>query len=229
MSSSRKIIRPALAFLVFICCTLASGAATQTAITSWLAAGPFATPLPALGSPKAGDLGAFTLSELLKFEPVEISSLKPRQGEPVPWTAGQAQAWTLLSAGPKGLELSAAGQTPQTAFLAVYLTAGQWTAAKLTVSSPHPFQAYIDGKSVVTQAASEKKSGDAPAETGRKATADLKLETGRHLLVLKALRDPENPSPWSVQASLETSDDSAGAALMASARADDRVSLGGIA
>ena len=226
MNIPKKTIHLALALMIFVCGSLAAGAATKTEVVSWLSAGPFSTPLPALGSPKAGDLGAFSLSELLKFEPVEISSLRPRQGEPFPWTAGPAAAWTLLSAGPKGAELSAAGQTPHTAYLAAYLTAGQWTAAKLTVSSPHPFQAFIDGKSVVTQAASEKKSGDAAAETGRKATADLKLEMGRHLLVLKALRDPENPSPWSIQAGLETSDDAAGAALIVSPWADDRVSLG---
>jgi len=225
MSYPWKIIRPVLVFILFFHCALASGAAAPAVISSWLVAGPFSSPLPAFSPQKAGESGAFGLSDLLKFEPVEIASLKPRQGAAFPWTAGPAATWTLQSAGPKGIELPAGGQAPQTALLAVYLAAGRWTSAKLILSSPHPFQAYLDGKSVASQTASDKKSSDAPAEANRKTTADLKLETGRHLLVLKALRDPENPSAWSVQASLEAADDAAGAVLIASPQPDNRLSL----
>jgi dipeptidyl aminopeptidase/acylaminoacyl peptidase len=187
-------------------------------VLAWLAAGPFATPLPAFGAEGGKPFGP---ADLLKFEPVDPFDLSPGEGRPFPRPERGKLAWVLRKAGEQGVEFIASGTSPETAYLAAFISAGEWVEAKLKVASPHLLQVYLDGRSVAAKSASDNKTDDKPGG----ATADLKLDAGRHLLVVKALRDPANDAPWTVSAGLTAGNPANRDALGISARAGDRMSL----
>lgn len=227
-----RLRRPASFPALILCLVLVSAVhlspgqeASQTGkipVLSWLTAGPFPSPLPAFGGEGGKSFGP---ADLLKFEPVDPAALSPGEGRPFPRPEGAGLVWAAREAGEKGVEFQASGNAPETAYLAAFISTAEWAEVKLTVSSPHLLQLYLDGRSVAAKSASDKKAGDKPEGAAGAATAELKLDAGRHLLVVKALRDPANAAPWSIAADLTPGDAAFRDDLEVSARAGDRMSL----
>ncbi|MCK4263907.1 MAG: PD40 domain-containing protein, partial [Candidatus Aminicenantes bacterium] len=91
---------------------------------------------------------------------------------------------------------------PSIAYLGVYFDAKRWTKAKITLKSPKAFRILLDGKIVATKSKIDKsENGDSPAE-GRKVSADITLETGKHLLLVKTVSDPGSNADWTLKAFL---------------------------
>ncbi len=212
----------ALIAIILVCSagSLAGPAAPQTStvqtrsipIKAWLGTGPLASPMPAFADSKGR---AFGLSDLLKFEPVEVDSLRPKKDQPVTWVDGGSAAWTEMLSDDRGVEIAAGSAGPKTAYLAAYLGASRWVHARASFQSPYPFQAYLDGKIVAAKTKVEKPESGAAADSG--IPADIKLEAGRHILVIKSVFDGSAQAPWTVRASLEVSDRLAPDALAVSA------------
>jgi dipeptidyl aminopeptidase/acylaminoacyl peptidase len=167
--------------------------AKEQTITSWLLLGPFKTPLPVFHEDKKKE---FSVEDLLKFENVDMARLKPKSSGTVEWPGGNQAQWEPVKAGDKGVALVGSPEIPSTAYLGVYIDVLRWTKAKISLSSPQLFQAYFDGEVVAT-----KTKGNSSNE-GKKASADLILETGKHLLLVKTVFDPALNSEWTVESSL---------------------------
>ncbi len=163
-------------------------------INEWLQLGPLDMPLPALHNEK------FDLKALLKFQAVDIQQWQPKNGATISWHSEKALTWNAAkSNGEMEATLnSEKNKTPQITYLAAYLEVTRWTKAELEVRSPHLLAVFLDGGRIATKETSEQE-----AEEAKTATHTLKLETGKHLLVIKALRDPENTSRWTVSAKLD--------------------------
>ena len=172
---------------------------TEVSITSWLLLGPFTTPLPALHKEyKKG----FAVEGLLKFSEVDLSLLKPKAKSSFKWHDGSLAEWKELKAGEKGIELTGDKINPSIAYLGVYFDAKRWTKAKITLKSPKAIRILLDGKIVATKSKIDKsENGDSPAE-GRKVSADITLETGKHLLLVKTVSDPGSNADWTLKAFL---------------------------
>jgi len=196
--------------------------AAEIPLLSWLAAGPFPTPLPAFN---AEGKRAFGLADLLRFEPLDPVELAPGEGRAFAWPGMGPLSWTKRDAGESGVALPASGTTPQTAYLAAHITALEWAEVKLSVSSPHLFQVYVDGRSVAQKTSPDKKSDQGSTVAEPKTAADLKLEAGRHVVLVKALRDPAVESPWTVRASLTPLKSTSPDEIKVSAWTEDRMSL----
>lgn len=171
---------------------------TELEIKQWLKAGPHLQYMPAFHQ------DSYKLKDLVKFSDADVSSWQPAAGDPLAWDAKSTHIWeTLESSGGEGISLAAGdGAMPEIVYLATYLTAERWLKADLEVSSRHLLSVFLDGKPV---AAKESSESDAD-EDAKEAKHTLKLETGKHLLLIKALRDPENSQPWTVTAKLKIED-----------------------
>ena len=175
-----------------------AGTITAT-IDSWLVLGPFKSPLPAFHDAKEN---VFGVDDLLKFHEIDIAILKPRMGSSLSWHSGQKPQWKEINAVDNILTIAADKTQPATAYLGIYLDVHRWTKAKLALDTPQTLQIFVDGAVAATKAKADKtEEGEASVE-GRKASADLKLENGLHLFLVKTVYDPESNSDWTIKATL---------------------------
>ncbi len=167
----------------------------------WLQAGPLELPMPVFANDSAVK---FDLKKLLSFEPVSVKDWWPGNGARLPWGPTPRQKWRLLT-GVEQVDLKPAKNTgqPEIVYLATYLDARRWLKARLKINSRHSFAIYLDGKLL------DKKTDSQPVTAGQKSTrsgeiaSTVKLETGKHLLMIKALFDPHNSSRWNINGSIE--------------------------
>lgn len=173
-------------------------------ILSWLQIGPIPEPLPVFGQVKNLDGKTFVLKDLLKFVQVDVKNWRPKQGEKLRWKPGLELQWKLVVAGPNDFICcrSSEPNTPEITYLAAYLYARRWIKAELKIDCPHLFRIYLDGKLVTSKDSSDKLKEDASGQPG-KVSQEIKLETGRHLLLIKSLHDPNNRAPWNIRAALQ--------------------------
>jgi dipeptidyl aminopeptidase/acylaminoacyl peptidase len=174
---------------------------TGQTIHSWLVLGPFAAPWPAFHGDKKGGYNA---EDGLRFEDIEIAALRPGSGATVKGTDGSTFSWKEVKAGEKGLEFAPPSLIPEKAYACAYLQVSRWTRARLTITSPQLFQIYVDGKLAAAKTKADKRANGESAAAEGKASADLKLERGKHSLLIKTVYDPEAPSDWKIRAALET-------------------------
>jgi dipeptidyl aminopeptidase/acylaminoacyl peptidase len=170
----------------------------EQSIASWLLLGPFLSPLPAFHEDKKDD---FTAEDLLKFEEFDILKLKPKLGSSIQWHDGKVARWESVQGNEKGVSLAGNPTALSTAYLGVYIDVSRWTKAKVTVTSPQLSKIYFD-REVVARAKSTKSEKGLVSNEEKKISADLILETGKHLLLVKSVFDPQLNSDWTVEASL---------------------------
>ncbi|MFZ0388886.1 MAG: hypothetical protein WAN36_00390, partial [Calditrichia bacterium] len=163
-------------------------------LQEWLQAGPIEMPLPAL---HGDDFGP---AELLDFNNAEVSQWQPAPGTDFPWAPGKHLRWETQQPGLNELQIPApAGDAPAICYLAVYLDAGRWTNASLTVQSSQLYRVYLDGESILSK--NNVSKGKEAVQDSLKTGIDL--ETGKHLLIIKTVYKPETASVWKVAARLK--------------------------
>ncbi len=180
-----------------------AGPDTNIPVDLWLQLGPFSNPLPAFHD---STTKGYTVEDLLKFDEIDIQHLKPQKNAPQPWSKEALPQWKSSQAGKEGIKLVPVSHTPATAYLATYLDVNRWTEAELSVKSPQLFRIYLDGKLISTKSKVDKNTKKGKSSKGRTLTADIKLETGKHLLVVKTAYDPDSQSDWTIKASLSLSE-----------------------
>jgi dipeptidyl aminopeptidase/acylaminoacyl peptidase len=194
----------------------------EQVIDAWLALGPFLEPWPAFHSDKQKGFGA---EDLLKFEEIDITSLRPKAGRSLQWLDGTAVAWKEIKTGEKGVGLTAQPAALSTAYLGAYIEVSRWIRTRITVTSLQLIQVYLDGKLIAT-----KSKADKPEKTGAtngegKVAADAKLETGKHVFIIKTVYDPEFRTDWRVKASFEIAEKYASPGLQFSLLPEGRITL----
>jgi dipeptidyl aminopeptidase/acylaminoacyl peptidase len=163
--------------------------AEQT-ITTWLTLGPVEPALPAFAADKKSGFGP---QNLLEFEEFEAGLLRPRSGQEILRPDDLRTSWKETAGGESGISIGPAGANPGVAYLAAYIETFRFTRARLTVTTGQLLQIYLDGRLTATKSKPEK--------DGRTAV-DVRLETGKHLLLIKTVYDPETKSDWKIRASL---------------------------
>jgi len=203
-----KIIFFAFLVLLFFITPIAKASEkvqqTTIPITRWLKIGPINAPLPVFHEINNIKGKKFELKHLLTFDQFDIEKLLPKQGKSFRWDQTKEFVWTSTEADSDGfIQLTASEKAlPQVFYLVAYIDAKRWTTAELQVTSPHLLQLYLDGKPIAKKTSSEKAKNDSTAASPGKASHKLKLETGKHTLVIKTLKDPGNSSCWELKAEL---------------------------
>lgn len=163
----------------------------ERSIPAWLTLGPFERALPVFADDQNFGFGP---ADLLKFEEFEAGAARPKPGLGLRWTNGEQVVWKEVPGGEAGVSFDSAGPQPKVAYLAAYVESFRYRKARLTVRTRQLQRVFFDGRQVAVQA---------QAEPDGQATADLKIETGIHLILIKTVYDPKTQTDWNVRASLK--------------------------
>jgi len=170
----------------------------ELAITEWLLLGPFPNPLPALLEEKEKEQ---LIESLIKLPQVDKSKLKPLEGSTLRWHDGTLSRWRRIQSGENGVSLIGDENHPTIAYFGTYLDVKRWTRARVTIQSPQAFHLCVDGRICVTKSKVNRKDENSTANR-KKVSTDLNLETGKHLLIVKAIYDPSSDEEWTLKGSI---------------------------
>jgi dipeptidyl aminopeptidase/acylaminoacyl peptidase len=175
------------------------------AIKNWLQTEPQPQALPVFNDVKNFAGKKFQLKDLLDFEQIDLRDIWPAHKDDSQFPPLK---WQLAPTDPNGLVAYPVSddEKAEVAYLAAYLHVNRWAKTKLQIHSSHLLKAYLDGSEITTKKKSDKQKKDKPPKPG-KTEKEITLETGTHLLIIKALRDPENSAPWNIRATLQLNKD----------------------
>ncbi len=190
--------------IFFLFATVFSYASNDLTITQWLATQPLNTVYPAFHQTESVDGKKFSRQELLFFDFLTLKDLKPVEGEAFEWIRGESSDWIKKSVDEQGF-ISFSADTlidyPQISFIASYIEADRWVELSLNVETPQMAQVYLNGRELDSKTSVEKHD-----ETPGQISRNLKLEKGKHLLLIKSLYTPDIVNDWKVNASLKPGD-----------------------
>jgi len=157
--------------------------------------------LPAFHEDPGVQGNVWGLKELLAFEKFDTRHWLPEQGGGVPWNRNRL-VWRPVQTDTLGIRLPAqSGENPDLAYLAFYLELNRFGEIEWIIQSHHLLEVFIDGASQGVKNTSDSFEGDGNPQRGQ-VSRTLKMETGKHLVLIKALRDPACPGSWDVGVSV---------------------------
>jgi dipeptidyl aminopeptidase/acylaminoacyl peptidase len=173
--------------------TAAAASAERTVhVDRWLLLGPVPTAIPAFSGE---DKEAFGASKLLAYEEMQLSRIRPGEGDVVTYLLGQKAIWRSAAADTSGLVIAAAGKEPSIAYCAAYLEVPRWTKVRITARASEQYMITLDGAEIVKN---DKGGSFRDAKSG-----EAKLEQGKHLLLVKTVRVPaDSASQWRIDVSV---------------------------
>lgn len=165
-------------------------------VYDWLGVQPVAVENPVFYQVGNTRNKTYSDEELLDFEQVSFDGSYPEAH--ALFTTGGLVTWEKLTADSAGVVT--AGQTgalPRVAYFATYIRADRWLVAALEISTPLLIKGWLDGEEigVKRQAGTDEKPG--------KLTKTLKLEQGKHLLLLKVIIPSNHSAGTGLKATLE--------------------------
>ncbi|MEJ2052340.1 MAG: S9 family peptidase [Calditrichaceae bacterium] len=181
--------------------SLKAGESAEIYIEQWLRLGPVDQCFPALHTQKNINGKTIDIGNLLTFSNLDVINWQPQKNQ----SFGQLK-WEVVSAnGMNELKLNSDSDIPSIQYLASYIRTGRWLKSQLKVSGAHPFQVFLDGALLESKSGSENTTMETDNESGS-VIKEVKLERGTHLLLVKTVRDPQNPSSWTIKACIQPKD-----------------------
>lgn len=163
-------------------------------INEWLGIGNITIPFP------VPNYNKFGIKNILKFNDVDIKKLNPEENQKFSWDNVQTFQWKKISSADNKIKFKEENkEEPEVNYLAVYLNADRWLSGKLEIRSCQLFNAYIDGKEILSKSSSQNLKPDTSACTPEESSGDIKIEEGKHLLIIKSLKDPAMVSNWELE------------------------------
>jgi dipeptidyl aminopeptidase/acylaminoacyl peptidase len=185
--------------VVLACSGLLAG--EKLAISNWLRTQPHELTLPVFhdrGNIK-GD--TFGLRQLLEFDHFNLQNHYPAQNIVLGQGDGEELKWQSDITDSNGYVFIIPGKSSasmQVAYLATYIWVDRYIHTTLEVKSPHTVRAWINGEQIGLKTTFETEEN-----TIGRFNKELKLERGKHLLIIKTVKPAEAPLDWKVMANLE--------------------------
>jgi dipeptidyl aminopeptidase/acylaminoacyl peptidase len=151
---------------------------------------------------------AYGLDKLLEADQANRSDWWPAAGDRLAWNSSTELRWRTVATtdGSVTLDKPADGKIA-VAWLALYLDADRWMKAKVKVTGFHLLQVWLDDEKVGAKTAADIKPADSDAELkAGNVEGEVKLETGKHLLLIKTVYDPAGSGDWNVQVDVSSDD-----------------------
>ncbi len=212
-------------FALVIPCLLA--ASDTVVISGWLTTPPLEVNYPAFHDTPDVEGNTFSNRQLLLFDHIDLKGYYPEEGKELNWLNGVSTRWASLTTDAGGYVMitEGPGESPEVAYLAVYIRTDRWIGAQLELKSPYMFEAWLNGEKIGTKSTIEGLTGEENGEVegegveepaGEEAEdlrADergryghvrhsMQLPRGTHLLVVKALCPPEEGLDWEMMGSI---------------------------
>jgi len=183
--------RISILVIVFFTATLFAQQKEQQPMTlnNWLVVSPSALPFPAFQEKEAN------LKELMQVHSYDMTSVQPKSGTRIKTRSG-SQNWKEVNGSTISFQ-PLDGNWPQQALAACYLEADQFSKLEVKLTSSHLLQLFLNGKEVA-----KKESSEAEGDAGE-LKKTLTLETGKHLLIIRSIHNPQNKQPWTISAEAE--------------------------
>ncbi len=171
-------------------------------IKEWLQTGPVSTPFPLFHKTKGKE---YTLGDLMKADQINLGEWRPFQNVVVQWSKELETRWMPTRADSSGFIYLPADTSafPQTWYIASYIQADRWQNPELGISATFLTEAFLDGESL---GMSHKMRQDEESKNtifNQTFSKKVKLETGRHLLIVKALILPKDTTRLLMRAMLK--------------------------
>ncbi len=173
---------------------------TKKFIDEWLLLGSVNLEYPAMMKDSTS-----ALKSILTFEDINIQNLEPTKGEVYNWNKNSNYTWKELLSDFGEIKINSTkdSSSPQVAYLAAYLNAERWINASIEIKSCQPFELFLDGNLIHTKDKINLSGGDTLNCENEKVIKELKLETGKHILILKTLNaNSPKINNWKIESAL---------------------------
>jgi len=141
----------------------------------------------------------FTDENLLNFEQYNLTGHFPEANKFLAATPGKQLQWIKKSLGDQGfIIVGEPGNQSQMTYIATYIWADRWVNATIEINSPYLLKAWLNGEEIGTKT----KVDDDPEKLG-KISKNVKLERGKHLLLVKSVIPAGKDAEWKISASIE--------------------------
>lgn len=183
--------------IVLMILSLSLGAQDMV-IDKWLVSGTPAVGEPLFISGTGVDGEDYKLKELVTTAYIDLSSLRPEQGQLFPWPGEKGMKWNIVSAGADGLVKIKGNKrnSNHVAWLATWVESDRLSSLRVEVESPQMFEAYVNGNRISTNYTSNDEGKSV------KRTGSFEMEPGKYLLVIKSVITADDTTPWQLKASL---------------------------
>jgi hypothetical protein len=182
------ISRPSL-LLILLFLSVRLDAAEPVHIGSFLALGPYPSPLPAWNDLDNVSGQRFALSQLLSHPHLDTKDWWPADGQPVRLFGQITRFRTVIAASAVG---SASDQS-MVAWLAFYIETDRYDTVSIGLKSPALFDVTVNGTSLW-----RKTSADSNLQI-----RDIALLQGKHLVLVKTVHDPKSMLPWAFSGTVD--------------------------
>jgi dipeptidyl aminopeptidase/acylaminoacyl peptidase len=169
------------------------------AVSGWLVAGPVDLPLPVW----LGEGSGYPLKNLLESDFLDATLLWPEEGKLLAKSAGQDLKWRVENTAAAALKFKPGRAESEAAFLFCYVESDRWRKMRLDLKSHHLLKAYFDGVPIITKSDASAADAKEPIPSG----ADVAVSSGKHRLLVVALKNPECAQEWSLQAEMRSGQD----------------------
>ncbi|MFW5725548.1 MAG: prolyl oligopeptidase family serine peptidase [Bacteroidota bacterium] len=181
--------------------TLQMSAGEKLVISQWMKAGPQPVAFPVFHDMENTKGNTFEPIHLLEFDHINLGGHFPETGKTLTVVNGKALQWSSDQPDANGYlfpDADVSNDQPQVAYMAVYIQAHRYIHTTLEIKSPHMLRAWLNGEVIGT-----KKTIEEEENTVGSTTKDLKLEKGKHLLIIKTLKPAVDGPDWKVMANLD--------------------------
>lgn len=139
--------------------------------------------------------------EILEFENIDVQNLIPSAFSVPAEIEEGGLAWSKEKLDDGRFEMETAGMKKfaQVQYFANYISTDRWLKGKLNIKSSHLLKVFLDGKEIGKKTIVETDDND----ESLLLTTDIKLETGKHLLVIKTVYNPANDNDWFIEAGID--------------------------
>jgi dipeptidyl aminopeptidase/acylaminoacyl peptidase len=189
-----------LFFIVLCILTLSNAFSNRVIISSWLQTPAHPLSLPAFHANRNVAGNTFEVADLLRFNHIHLQNQFPQEGHILANSDGKDLMWRSVFSDADGNILTEASENAshQATYLAVYIWVDRYMHTSLELRSPYFLRAWLNGEQIGTKTTTEEDEN----RMGR-VSKELKLERGKHLLIIKAVKPAGTTPGWKIQANLD--------------------------